>query len=543
MASFKRTSFNVNQRMMICIAAVISIFAMISIACSLGGPAASAPIFIAKGGSYILTLTAEPTKFQFDDPTPEPTFTALPIALPVEEPTLEPSPTQAPDPPLPVSENPPILYYTQAGDTLPVVAVRFGVDPAEITSPDPIPETSLISPNQLLIIPRRFVNTTPAQKIIPDSEIVYSPSAIDFDVKAFVNEAGGFLSTYQEYLGSTGWTSGADIVYRVGLENSINPRLLLALLEYQSGWVYGQPTDMLHTDYPMGIVDINRRQLYPQLAWAVNQLSIGYYGWREGLLTDIRFPDGVSTPRLAPELNAGSVALQFYLSKVYDTNGWIMALDPVNGLPGLYERMFGSPWSRAQEVEPLIPAGMTQPTMILPFFAGQVWSFTGGPHGAWEDEGSRAALDFAPASSVQGCSETGDWALAVAPGQVVRSGNGVVVIDMDGDGLEQTGWAVLYLHIAAKNRIALGTWVETGDLIGHPSCEGGHATGRHIHIARKYNGEWIPADGPLPFVLSGWTAHAGSAPYKGTLTRNDETVIASVFGSYESRIIRDNDEP
>ena len=529
--------------MMICIAAVISIFAMISIACSLGGPAASAPIFIAKGGSYILTLTAEPTKFQFDDPTPEPTFTALPIALPVEEPTLEPSPTQAPDPPLPVSENPPILYYTQAGDTLPVVAVRFGVDPAEITSPDPIPETSLISPNQLLIIPRRFVNTTPAQKIIPDSEIVYSPSAIDFDVKAFVNEAGGFLSTYQEYLGSTGWTSGADIVYRVGLENSINPRLLLALLEYQSGWVYGQPTDMLHTDYPMGIVDINRRQLYPQLAWAVNQLSIGYYGWREGLLTDIRFPDGVSTPRLAPELNAGSVALQFYLSKVYDTNGWIMALDPVNGLPGLYERMFGSPWSRAQEVEPLIPAGMTQPTMILPFFAGQVWSFTGGPHGAWEDEGSRAALDFAPASSVQGCSETGDWALAVAPGQVVRSGNGVVVIDMDGDGLEQTGWAVLYLHIAAKNRIALGTWVETGDLIGHPSCEGGHATGRHIHIARKYNGEWIPADGPLPFVLSGWTAHAGSAPYKGTLTRNDETVIASVFGSYESRIIRDNDEP
>jgi LasA protease len=542
MASFKPTSFNVNRLPVFCITAILSILTLASFACSLGGSAVSDPIFTAKGGNYILTQTAAPTKFPFDPP-PVLTLTPGPITQPEGKPISEPTPTLAPDAPLPVTDNPPILYYTQAGDTLPVVAVRFGVDPAEITSPNPIPETSLISPNQLLIIPDRFVNTTPSEKILPDSEIVFGPSAMDFDIKTFINEAGGYLSTYQDYLGSTGWTSGADIVWRVGLENSVNPRLLLALLEYQSGWVYGQPTDQLHADYPMGKVDISRKQLYLQLAWAVNELSTGYYGWREGLLTDIQFPDGVSTPRLAPELNAGSVALQYYLSKVYDTTGWIQSLDPKNGLPGLYERMFGSPWARAQEVEPLIPAGMTQPRMILPFFIGQMWSYTGGPHGAWEKEGARAALDFAPASSVQGCSETWDWALAMAPGQVVRSGNGVVVIDLDGDGHEQTGWAVLYLHIASKDRVELGTWVETGDMIGHPSCEGGHATGRHIHIARKYNGEWIPADGPLPFVLSGWTVHAGSAPYLGTITRNDETVTASVFGSFESRIIRDRDEP
>jgi LasA protease len=543
MASFKQTLFNVNRLPAFCLAAILSMLILASMACSLGGTASSDPIFTAKGGYYILTQTAAPTKFVFDPPTPEPTLTPIPITQLEGESTLEPTPTQAPDAPLPVTDNPPILYYTQAGDTLPVVAIRFGVDPAEITSPNPIPETSLIFPNQLLIIPDRFVNTTPAEKILPDSEIVFGPSAVDFDIKTFINEAGGYLSTYRDYLGSTGWTSGADIIWRVGLENSINPRLLLALLEYQSGWVYGQPTDLLHTDYPMGKVDIGRKQLYLQLAWAVNQLSTGYYGWREGLLTDIQFPDGVSTPRLAPELNAGSVALQYYLSKVYDTTGWIQSLDPKNGLPGVYERMFGSPWARAQEVEPLIPAGMTQPRMILPFFIGQMWSYTGGPHGAWEKEGARAALDFAPASSVQGCSETWDWALAMAPGQVVRSGNGIVVIDLDGDGYEQTGWAVLYLHIANKDRIGLGTWLETGDMIGHPSCEGGHATGRHIHIARKYNGEWIPADGPLPFVLSGWTIHAGSAPYLGTMTRNGETVTASVFGSYESRITRDRDEP
>lgn len=524
-------------------AIAISLLGLLSLACSISGTNATDPFFTAKDGNFNLTLTAAPTPFPFDLPTPEFTPTPPPVVQPVETFPQEPSPTSEPDQPLPVTDNPPILYYAQAGDTLPVVSVRFGVDPAEITSPSSIPETSLISPNQLLIIPRRFINTTPPEKILPDSEIVFSPSAVNFDLKTFINQAGGYLSTYQEYLGSTGWTSGADIIWRIGLENSINPRLLLALLEYQSGWVYGQPADLLHTDYPMGFVDINNKQLYPQLAWAVNELSIGYYGWREGLLTNISFPDGVFTPRLAPGLNAGSVALQYYLSQVYDTNGWIKALDPKGGFLALYERMFGSPWTRAQEVEPLIPAGMTQPAMILPFFIGQLWSFTGGPHGPWEGDGARAALDFAPASEVQGCTETGDWSLAVAAGLVVRSGNGVVVIDLDGDGYEQTGWDVLYLHIAEKGRVALGKWVEAGDLIGHPSCEGGHATGRHIHIARKYNGEWIPADGPLPFVLSGWMAHAGSNPYLGTLTRDGETVTASVFGAHESRIIRDRDQP
>lgn len=524
-------------------ATILSILALASIACSISGTASTDPIFTAKGGDYSLTETAAPTKFPFDPPTSEDTSNPTPAPQPAGTSIPEPPPTNTPDAPLPIADNPPILYYTQAGDTLPVVSVRFGVDPSEITSPNPIPETTLISPNQLLIIPRRYINTTPAQKILPDSEIVFAPSAMEFDIKSFINQAGGYLSTYREYLGSTGWTSGADIVWRVGLENSINPRLLLALLEYQSGWVYGQPADLLHTDYPMGYIDIYHKLLYSQLAWAVNELSIGYYGWREGLLTDINFPDGVSTPRLAPELNAGSVALQYYLSQVYDTTGWIQALDMKNGFPALYERMFGSPWARAQEVEPLIPAGMTQPAMILPFFVGQLWSFTGGPHGAWEGDGARAALDFAPASDIQGCSETNDWALAVAPGQIVRSWNGVVVIDLDGDGHEQTGWAVLYLHVADKDRVQLGTWVQTGDLIGHPSCEGGHATGRHIHLARKYNGEWIPADGPLSFVLSGWTAHAGSAPYLGTLTKDGETITASVFGSYESRIIRERDQP
>jgi len=73
-------------------------------------------------------------------------------------------------------------------------------------------------------------------------------------------------------------------------------------------------------------------------------------------------------------------------------------------------------------------------------------------------------------------------------------------------------WNLVYLHIAAANSVPVGKWVNRNDRIGHPACVGGYETGTHLHFVRKYNGEWIPADGPIPFVLSGWTVHAGSQP-------------------------------
>lgn len=292
----------------------------------------------------------------------------------------------------------------------------------------------------------------------------------------------------------------------------------------------------------MGLVDRSQEGLYRQLVWSVNQLSVGYYAWREGRLNEINFADG-TTLHLAPDLNAGTAALQYLFAQLYGLEEWTNQLDPTTGLPGLYAEMFGSPWTRAQMVEPLFPPDLAQPDLSLPFWQEQVWVFSGGPHGAWEHDGAWAALDFAPASAAPGCTDSYSWVTASAPGLVIRSERGVVVIDMDGDGYEQTGWALFYLHVADQGRIAAGTLVEQGDKLGFPSCEGGIATGTHVHIARKYNGEWVPADGPLPFVLSGWRAHAASEPYKGTLTRDDRSISASVLGISSAVITRTSQDP
>jgi murein DD-endopeptidase MepM/ murein hydrolase activator NlpD len=175
---------------------------------------------------------------------------------------------------------------------------------------------------------------------------------------------------------------------------------------------------------------------------------------------------------------------------------------------------------------------LTQPDLLLPFPNGQTWSYTGGPHTGWGTGEPFAALDFAPPAEKSGCvrAKPENYVIAIAEGLVVRSSIDGVVLDLDKDGDERTGWVIYYLHLATEGRAVVGANLNAGDLIGYPSCEGGSSTGTHVHIARKYNGEWMIADSAIPFVLNGWVAHNGSRAYLGTLTRGNEVVIACECG-------------
>ncbi len=378
----------------------------------------------------------------------------------------------------------------------------------------------------------------PENWLFPDSEVIYGPSALDFDVGAYLEEAGGFLNTYRQYLMITAWTSAADIIQRVALENSINPRLLLALLEYQSGSVWGQVADPDEFQAAMGAVQSYRLDLYGQVVWAAHYLEDGYYGWRSGTLTQFSLPDGtIIIP--PPDSNAGTVALQYFFAQLLEAPDFQQVFDPQEGFLPTYQRLFPGTWERASQVEPLVPPDTQQPPLGLPISSGRRWAFISGPHPAFEKSGPLAALDFAPPTAVTGCYQSEDWVVAMADGVVVRSELGVVVQDLDGDGYEQTGWVLFYLHIEDRHRVPLGTELAAGDPIGHPSCEGGRATGSHVHVARKYNGEWIPADGPIPFVMDGWQAHNGEASYFGSLTRGDETIQSHLYASRSCWISRD----
>ena len=428
---------------------------------------------------------------------------------------------------LPTPENIPgqfLDYLAQTGDTLPSVAAHFNTTEAAMRAANPgIPlDATTLRPGSALKIP--FIDLPSwgsSYKIIPDEYYVNGPLAIKFKTSEFIAQYPGWLKDYHFYAGGL-TRPGAEMVDLVALNFSIHPQLLLALLEYQTHALSDpQPPTSIYT---LGYVDVEHEGLYLQLVWAANMLNDGYYSWRSGETISFEKPDGkLEIPY--PWQNAATVALQTYFidSPLSD---YASATGP-EGIAATFMNLFGNPW---EINEPLIPENLKQPDLLLPFQAGERWSLSGGPHSAWGTLEPFAAIDFTPVSHLSGCQPSDNWVVAMADGVIARSEIGILVLDLDGDGDERTGWNIFYLHAASNDRAVVGIRVNAGDKLGHPSCEGrgAWANGTHIHIARKYNGEWIPADGTLAFNLEGWVAHDGITQYMGTLTRGSETITACV---------------
>ncbi len=462
-------------------------------------------------------------------PTMQPTMILPPASIedePAEVVEITPFPTR------PVYGPGELVNYTaQAGDTLAALAVRFNTTVEEIREAnDFIPQdATTMPPGMPMKIPiyHRPLWGTPYQ-ILPDAAFVNGPDVSSFNTQAFIVQHQGWYSRYSAWA-FDGTRNAGEIVDYVGINYSISPKILLALLDYLGGAftdtaLSGSERNILRleSDYWTGV--------YLQLSYASNLLNDAFYRWREGSLIEFELEDG-SLIRPDPWQNSATVSLQYFFSKTLSVQGFHHAIGP-DGFVKTYQKLFGDPWT----IQPHIPGSLVQPQMILPYEKDEVWAYTGGPHTGWGSMAPWSALDFAPPSTITGCYETSVPTTAVADGVVVRDGEGMLVLDLDGDGDEHTGWVVFYLHIAERDRVPVGSLVRAGDFLGYPSCEGGRSTGTHIHIARKFNGEWMIADGVVPFVLSGWRPERGIVPYKGWLVKGDLRVLASDNPDFKSMI-------
>jgi hypothetical protein len=387
----------------------------------------------------------------------------------------------------------------------------------ELAALNGIQDPASLQVGQSLLIPVNTDRVGSDLPLLPDSEVVYSPAYVDFDVADFIQQQGGYLADYVELVNGDEIT-GADIVQMVARRYSVGPRALLTLLEYEAGWVTGRPETEAEQYYPIAPGHEAQAGLHFQLSWAANHINEGYYTYkRQGTLA-FRFADRERS-LVGDGLNAGTVGIQNVLALTSDWETWRRAVGR-RGYLRTYRALFGDPYARA--IEPLIPADLTQPVLFLPWEGGHAWYFSGGPHPAWGDGDAWAALDFAPPDVRGHCAISRERATAAAPGLVLRSGQGQILIDLDSDGYEQTGWALFYLHVTPGDGIQEGLTLAQGDPVGYPSCEGGLANSSHLHIARRYNGEWIEAGGPVPMVLSGWRSVAGMGQYEGELVKGDE---------------------
>jgi LysM repeat protein len=480
---------------------------------------------LSPGGVFTAALTNSPlppTETATATREPTPPRAPLSIMLPTLIPTDRPLNTPTPDARrvLPTPRQNAEQYVIQEGDILGFIAERYGISVKALMETNNITDPNLVYAGMVLNVPAPNPGAGGTSfKVIPDSELVYGPAGVYFNIESFINSQNGYLETYEQDV--DGFVlSGYEIVWIVARNYSVNPRLLLALLEYQSGWVTNPAP--FNTAYPMGFADEGRYGLYRQLAWAADNLNRGYYLWKANAISTWVMNDGTVTP-IDPTINAGTAAVQYFFSKLDDLPTWQQDVS-ATGLLLTYYVFFGNPFDYA--IEPLISPSVTQPPMNLPFSTGQIWYYTGGPHGGWDSGSAWAALDFAPPGDNGSCLASPLWVTTVAGGLVLRASNGALIQDLDNDGYEQTGWVILYMHIAERDRAEPGEYLFAGERVGHPSCEGGVSNATHVHIARKYNGEWIAADGPLPFNLDGWISSGGGREYDGYLTRGGQTLEA-----------------
>ncbi|HMX19871.1 MAG TPA: LysM peptidoglycan-binding domain-containing protein [Anaerolineales bacterium] len=458
------------------------------------------------------TATREPT------PTRVPLTIILPTAVPTDQPIVTPTPDA--ERVLPTPRQDEAQYVVQFGDTLGGIAFMYGISVEDLMLSNNLTDANMLDVGMTLNVPAPNPSEGGTSfKVIPDSEMVYGPGSAYFNIQEFIESQNGYLEIYEQDV-SGFILSGYEIVWIVARNYSINPRLLLALLEYQSGWVTNP--EPFNTAYPMGLADEGHYGLYRQLTWAANTLNQGYYLWKANAISTWVLNDGTVVP-VDPTINAGTAAVQYFFAQLDDRPVWEQDVSGT-GLLLSYYVFFGNPFDFA--IEPLVPAYVSQPTMQLPFSEGETWYFTGGPHGGWDYGSAWAALDFAPPGDNGGCGVSPLWVRAVADGLILRASNGALIQDLDNDGYEQTGWVILYMHVAEEDRVEPGEYVYAGEPIGHASCEGGISNATHLHLARKYNGEWIAADGPLPFNLDGWISSGGGREYDGYLSRNGITIEA-----------------
>ena len=340
------------------------------------------------------------------------------------------------------------------------------------------------------------------------------------------NAKAGYLANYAEYVGGETLT-GAQIIERVAEDYSVGPRSLLALIEMHSGWVgSAQPTQrQLPLPEP-------QPGLYAALTSTADSLNRAYYEHRHGAATTILLADGGVVE--VPDVNPGTFAVLSHLTRNETLDTWA-GLDAPGRFYMAWTRLFGDAYQ--YRVVDTLPEVLPPQDLALPFGAGEIWYYVAGPHSPWGTGAPRAAIDFAPPPPEGvGCHLSDKPVLAAAGGLVTRSRGSGVVVDLDGDDFEGSGWTHVYSHLSPTRRIAVGETVAEGGPLGFPSCEGGLPTVSRVAFSRRYNGEWVPADYvPAPLVMSGWRATAGDEPRQGWLSVGGSTPREAVPAKEPSR--------
>lgn len=353
--------------------------------------------------------------------------------------------------------------------------------------------------------------------LLADGQFVYGPNAADFDLPAYLAQHSPALASLAQDL------EDKATYY------SLNPRLLLTILEMRSGAVRARgPLTRSQIDRIVDYCDVVGYD--EQLFKLGDALIRAYYGRLYGPMPEaggaiaLTLADGTSVS-VPAETNAATLAVLTALAPLSFPAEWraLLSADDPAGFLATYRRLFpeSDPLDDSNRVIPLSPPPAS--LLKLPYACQDTWWFTGGPHdsgGDCADGDPIYAIDFAP--GVPYCTVPPDrWITSPADGTVstVRCSGCLIKIN------HQDGWGSYFYHVA-NPQVTAGQAVSQDQHLGNPSTMpscggdcggcGGSATGTHLHYGLMYNGALFPIEGT---TLQGWVVHGVGVCYQGYLEK------------------------
>ncbi len=336
------------------------------------------------------------------------------------------------------------------------------------------------------------------------------------EIQAFLEARGSPLKDVRFQVGSRS-QSFTDVLVSLSSLYSLNPKLLLALLDLQSGLVSSSQASGEQFAWAMGYRGDGggRRGLYSQLRWAARELryAVRDYALKaDGPPPPLSFADG-SRQEVAADLPFSRYVLARVLAPTVGPGGLGVRMD---GLVNAYTRLFDDPRLAPVDWPPPAEPFMTRPMRenfpITSFFDHDApfLSENGSLHTYW----GRIETDVNFAYDGHTGWDYGmgppDEVLAAAPGVVTFAGNSddgcatparAVVID------HGNGYRTLYWHLASINVEAAQT-VAAGDVLG-VAGESGCAIGAHLHLQVQYLGRDVDPYGWCGLAPDPWAQSPG----------------------------------
>ncbi len=337
------------------------------------------------------------------------------------------------------------------------------------------------------------VTAAPDDPLFDPGRISYEANFNGPEIQAFLEARDSPLKAMHFQIGGRA-ASFSTVLVGLTTLYSLNPKLLLALLDLQSGLVSSQQASDEQLAWAMGYRGGGRSGLYGQLRWATRELryAVRDYALKgSGPPPPLVFADGTRQG-----VSADLAFSRYILARILAPTITPDLLDPrLEGLVNSYTRLFGDPRAPPTTWPALAAPFLTRP--MTPTFP--VTSFFDHDTPFLRQNGSlltywgRSETDLAFAYD----GHTG-WDYAMSPpDEVLAAAAGVVMFaGASDDGCATpaqavildhgNGYRTLYWHLASLS-VAAGQTVSGGALLGIAGASG-CAVGAHLHFQVQYLG-------------------------------------------------------